>query len=186
MNRKAYWGILKSFTNWKKIPIIPPLLIHDQLVTNFSKKANNFNEYFSDQCSVIDNSSKLLTDQAPYTTLLLSSIDIKESDILNILKSLDANKAHEHDDISIRMLKLSQKSILKNDQLVTNFNEKANNFNEYFSNQCSVIYNSSKLLTDQAPYTTLLLSSIDIKELDILNILKSLDANKAHEHYDIN
>ena len=113
LNRKAYWGILKSFTNWKKIPIIPPLLIHDQLVTNFSKKANNFNEYFSDQCSVIDNSSKLLTDQAPYTTLLLSSIDIKESDILNILKSLDANKAHEHDDISIRMLKLSQKSILK-------------------------------------------------------------------------
>ena len=52
-------------------------------------------------------------DQAPYTTSLLSSIDIKESDVLNILKSLDANKAHGHDDISIRMLKLSQKSILK-------------------------------------------------------------------------
>ena len=52
-------------------------------------------------------------DQAPYTTSLLSSVDIKESDILNILKSLDANKAHGRDDISIRMLKLSQKSILK-------------------------------------------------------------------------
>ena len=113
MNRKAYWAILKSFTNWKKIPVIPPLHINDQLVTNFNKKANNFNKYFSNQCSVIDNSSKLPTDQAPYTTSLLSSIDIKESDILNILKSLDANKAHGHDDISIRMLKLSQKSILK-------------------------------------------------------------------------
>ena len=77
LNRKAYWGILKSFTNWKKIPIIPPLLIHDQLVTNFNEKANNFNEYFSNQCSVIDNSSKLLTDQAPYTTSLLSSIALK-------------------------------------------------------------------------------------------------------------
>ena len=52
-------------------------------------------------------------DQAPYTTSLLSSVNIKESDILNILKSLNANKAHGHDDISIRMLKLSQKSILK-------------------------------------------------------------------------
>ena len=40
LNRKGYWGILKSFTNWKKIPIIPPLLINDQLVTNFNKKAN--------------------------------------------------------------------------------------------------------------------------------------------------
>ena len=95
------------------IPIIPPLLINDQLVTNFNEKANNFNQYFSNQCSVIDNSSKLTMDQAPYTTSLLSSVDIKESDILNILKSLDANKAHEHDNISIRMLKLSQKSILK-------------------------------------------------------------------------
>ena len=113
LNRKAYWGILKSFTNWKKIPIFPPLLINDQLVTNFNEKVNNFNQYFSNQCSVRDNSSKLPMEQAPYTTSLLSSADIKESDILNILKSLDANKAHGHYDISIRMLKLSQKSILK-------------------------------------------------------------------------
>ena len=113
LNWKASWGILKSFTNWKKIPIIPPLLINDQLVTNFNEKANNFNQSFSNQCSVIDKSSKLPLDQAPYTTSLLSSIDITEPDILNILKSLDANKAHGHHDISIRMLKLSQKSILK-------------------------------------------------------------------------
>ena len=38
-------------------------------------------------------------DQAPYMTSLLSSTDIKESDILNMLKSLDANKTHGHDDI---------------------------------------------------------------------------------------
>ena len=38
---------------------------------------------------------------------------VKELDILNILKSLDANKAHRYDDISIRLLKLLQKSILK-------------------------------------------------------------------------
>ena len=50
---------------------------------------------------------------AHYTTPLLSSFDIKESDVLNILKSRDANNAHGHDDISIRMLKLSQKSNLK-------------------------------------------------------------------------
>ena len=113
LNRKAYWGILKSFTNWKKIPIIPPLLINDQLVTNFNNKANNFDEHSSNQYSVIDNSSKLLTDQAAYTTSLLSSLDIKKSDILDILESLDTNKVHGHDDISNRMLKVSQKSILK-------------------------------------------------------------------------
>ena len=93
--------------------MIPPLLINDQLVTNFNNKANNFDEHFSNQCSVIDNSSKLLTDQAAYTSSLLNSHDIKESDILNILESLDTNKAHGHDDISIRTLKLFQKSFLK-------------------------------------------------------------------------
>ena len=81
-------------------------------VFDFSKKY--FSKYdFSKRCSVIDNSSKLPMDQAPYATSLLSSVDIKESDILNILKSLDANKAHGHNDISIRMLKKSQKSLLK-------------------------------------------------------------------------
>ena len=38
---------------------------------------------------------------------------MKESHILVILKSVDVNKAHGHNDISIRMLKLSHKSILE-------------------------------------------------------------------------
>ena len=42
-----------------------------------------------------------------------SSVDIKVSDILNILKCLDANKARGHDDIWNRMSKLSHKTILK-------------------------------------------------------------------------
>ena len=53
LNRKAYRGILKSFTNWEKIPIIPLLLINGQFVTNSNEKANNFNQNFSNQCSVI-------------------------------------------------------------------------------------------------------------------------------------
>ena len=79
LNRRAYWGNLTSFTNWKKIPIIPSLLINDQLVTNFNQKANNFIQYFSNQCSVIDKISKLPIDQTPSTTSLLNSIDVKES-----------------------------------------------------------------------------------------------------------
>ena len=62
---------------------------------------------------MINNHSKLPLNRDSITTLLLSSVSIKESDILSILKSLDANKAHGHDDISIRMLNLSSKTILK-------------------------------------------------------------------------
>ena len=35
---KTYWSILKSFVNGKKIPLIPPILDKDQLLTNFLEK----------------------------------------------------------------------------------------------------------------------------------------------------
>ena len=54
-----------------------------------------------------------MLNRASVTTSLLSSINTKESDILNTLKSLDINKAHKYNDISIRMLKISHKLILK-------------------------------------------------------------------------
>lgn len=38
---------------------------------------------------------------------------MKESDTLNILKCSDVNKAHGYDDISVKMLQLSHRSILK-------------------------------------------------------------------------
>ena len=44
---KTYWSILKTFVNSKKIPIIPPLLVNDNFITNFLEKANLFNEFFS-------------------------------------------------------------------------------------------------------------------------------------------
>ena len=37
---KTYWSILKSFVYGKKILLIPPILVKDQLVTNFLEKAN--------------------------------------------------------------------------------------------------------------------------------------------------
>ena len=32
---KTYWSILKLLVNGKKIPLIPAILVNDQLVTNF-------------------------------------------------------------------------------------------------------------------------------------------------------
>ena len=39
---KTYWKILKTFVNGTKIPLTPPLLVGNQLVTNFLVKANDF------------------------------------------------------------------------------------------------------------------------------------------------
>ena len=55
LDRKAYWSILKSFTNWKKVSIIPSLFLNDHFVTNFNKKVNHFNDFSANQCSLINN-----------------------------------------------------------------------------------------------------------------------------------
>ena len=43
----------------------------------------------------------------------LSSSNIEDEDIYRIIKTLDINKAHGHDKLSIRILKLCDKSIVK-------------------------------------------------------------------------
>ena len=56
---KTYWSILKTLLNNKKIPCIPPLPQGNKYVTDFKKKAELFNLFFAEQCSIIDNSSEI-------------------------------------------------------------------------------------------------------------------------------
>ena len=56
---KAYWSIINIFLSNKKIPIIPPILVNGELVSDFKQKAHIFNNHFASQCTAIKNSSKL-------------------------------------------------------------------------------------------------------------------------------
>ena len=44
---KAYWSILNTFLNNKKIPNIPPLNVNSKIISNFEKKAELFNSHFA-------------------------------------------------------------------------------------------------------------------------------------------
>ena len=81
--------------------------------TNFKKKANLFNKYFSSKCNPLSNESKLSEDQTYITETKFSSFDIEDENIYKIIKTLDINRAHGHDEVSIRMLELCDKSIAK-------------------------------------------------------------------------
>ena len=48
----------------------------------------------------------MLPDKSYLTTSSLESIMVSGSDILKTIRSLDKNKAYDHDDISIRMFKI--------------------------------------------------------------------------------
>ena len=44
---KTHWPVLKTFVNGTKVPVIPPLLENNKLVTDFKLKTNLFNGLFN-------------------------------------------------------------------------------------------------------------------------------------------
>ena len=110
---KSYWSTLKMFLNNKKIPCIPPLKHENKYVTDFKVKAEIFNSFFAEQCSLMKNSSKLPLTFLKRTDKFISSISFSSNNISRIIWDLDLNKAHGQDIISINMLKICGESISK-------------------------------------------------------------------------
>ena len=110
-NGKCYWTILKRFFNGKKIPCIPTILHEDKFVTDFQVKSEIFNSHFDKQCSLLKNETQIPPQLLPNTNTCLSAARFSENDILKVIQKLDPNKAHGHDKISIRIIKLSDKAI---------------------------------------------------------------------------
>ena len=59
---KAYWSILKTFLNNKKIPCVPPIYHNSNYIIDFKEKAQIFNNLCAKQCRLVENTSKLLTN----------------------------------------------------------------------------------------------------------------------------
>ena len=124
---KTFWSILKIFVNGSKIPLIPSLPVNNEFVTDFLVKANLFHDFFREQCRPIT----LSNNQTIETVTRLSDITIDTDTIIKLIRSLDPNKAHGCDEISMRMLKLCATSISK--PLHTLFNKSV--LNECFPNE---------------------------------------------------
>ena len=88
-------------------------MVNDKFVTDIQIKANIFNKFFADQCTPLKNNSSLPVNQIFLTQSRLTSLDLDEDELLKIIRALNINKAHGHDDISIRMIKICDKSLIK-------------------------------------------------------------------------
>ena len=108
---KTYWSILNRFLNNRKIPAIPLLLVNEDAVTNFSKKADLFNKFFADQCTPLNNLNKL-PPLYLRTDKKLCNLSINKNDVSTIIRNLDSNKSHGWDNLSVRMTKLCGDSLI--------------------------------------------------------------------------
>ena len=97
---------MKTFFIGKNVPLIPPLNVGNKFVADFKETARLFNHFFASKCAPVTNDSSL-----PRSDVLNSTSSI----MMTYLKSLDLsiNKAHGHDNISIRMIKICHKVIVK-------------------------------------------------------------------------
>ena len=116
---KAYWSLLKTLLNNKKIPVIPRLCHEGVFVTNLKKTAELFNSFFASQCSLIKNDSKPSSHLNYKTDYHLLTVNFSIDDIAKIIQNLDPNNAHGHANISIRMLQLCCNSICKPLELIS-------------------------------------------------------------------
>ena len=88
-------------------------MIDDKFVTDLQMKANIFNKFFADKGTPLKNNSVLPKSQIFLAQSRLSTLDFNEEELIKIIRNLNVHKAHGHDDISIRMIKMCDKSILK-------------------------------------------------------------------------
>ena len=91
-------------------------------VTNTQTKASVFDKFFTGQCTPLKNSSELPVNQMFLTQNRLNYIDFNEGEVLKIIRALNIRKAHGLDDISIRMINICDKSLLKPVILISKFN----------------------------------------------------------------
>ena len=88
-------------------------MVNNKLILNLKEKANHFNTFFASQCISVSNDSALTNTANSVSNVSLSSIQFEDQDILEIIHSLNYNKTHDYDDISIRLFKICDSSIVK-------------------------------------------------------------------------
>ena len=93
--------------------IILPLYRNGNFMTNFYQKAELFNSFFAEQCSILQKSSKLPTNLAPRADQSLTSINFSQDDIVKTVQNLNPDRAHGPDKISILIIKICGKSLSK-------------------------------------------------------------------------
>ena len=107
---KMYWTILNRFFNNIKIPSIRPLLVNGKVVSNFLENTEFFGKFFASRCFLVENSITLPSFPLR-TDKVVDKVSFSEDGITQIIKKLNPNKSHGWGNISIRMIKICDKSV---------------------------------------------------------------------------
>ena len=66
-------------------------------MSDFTEKANLFNDFFATQCTPLSNNSVLTSAISFETQSRLSTINFEKEDILKKIRNLNDDQAHDYD-----------------------------------------------------------------------------------------
>ena len=107
---KTYWSTLNRFLYNKKIPAIPPLLADGNFILDFCEEANLFTNFLASICTPTKTNSRLPPFIFKINTRNHCSC-VTNKEILSIMNSLNFTKSHGYDNISIKMINISNESV---------------------------------------------------------------------------
>ena len=96
---RNYWKIIHRVMNKSRAPKILPILSSGKFILSCADKATIFNDFFSNQCKLILNTSTI-PDFAYITDKQINHISFSDTDILTLIRNLGPNKAAGSDGIS--------------------------------------------------------------------------------------
>ena len=97
--------------NKSRAPKVPPLLVNNMFILNCREKARYFNEFFSQQCKHIINTS-VLPSLSFITDKKINHISIQSDELIQLVRNLNPNKATGSDGISGQMLLLCDNTVV--------------------------------------------------------------------------
>ena len=110
-SQKSYWKIINRVMNKSRAPKVPPLLVNNMFILNCREKARYFNEFFSQQCKPIINTS-VLPSLSFITDKKINHISIQSDELIQLVRNLNPNKATGSDGISGQMLLLCDNTVV--------------------------------------------------------------------------
>ena len=103
-HQKSWWQTVEYFWGRNSDSNIPPIDNSNKISNSNLEKAESFNNLFLSNAT-LDNTNVPLPPHVPLlNNNTLCSIEATKQDVLDILKSLDTNKATGPDGVSPRML----------------------------------------------------------------------------------
>ena len=107
----SYWKLLNTVLNKSMIPLIAPLLDKGLFITVYKEKAQIFKDYFIHLCATTDSGCSVQHDLQVVLSPLNDFV-ISDEKILSIIRSLSPNKGHGWDEMSVKIITLSDSALV--------------------------------------------------------------------------